>query len=175
VDLVVHEVVELEHVHDAHRDVLLERFSGTTVEEDGLAGRVAPGLAERPLDVVLARTVEDGRAEEDPLRQLAGELEDLLVTDARDELREGLVGGAVTVVPSNLVDLAQLLPNGGGAVAPLVQLADLVAQAARAPPEVWSPGSARRSSRLGTPSGFRTRSTGVPSPGRACPPRGGCG
>ena len=39
VDLVVDQVVELEHVHDAHRDVLIERLAGAAVEEDRLAAR----------------------------------------------------------------------------------------------------------------------------------------
>ena len=51
VDLVVHQVVELEHVHDAHGDVLVERLAGAAVEEDRLARSGQPGELERALDV----------------------------------------------------------------------------------------------------------------------------
>ena len=40
VDLVVHEVVQLEHVHDADGDVLLERIARAAVEQDRLAAGV---------------------------------------------------------------------------------------------------------------------------------------
>ena len=43
VDLVVDEVVELQHVHDAHRDLLVERLAGAAVEEDRLTARGQPG------------------------------------------------------------------------------------------------------------------------------------
>ena len=49
VDLVVDQVVELEHVHDAHRHVLIEGLAGAAVEEDRLAaGRAARRARARP-------------------------------------------------------------------------------------------------------------------------------
>ena len=62
VDLVVDQVVELEHVHDAHGDVLIEGVAGAAVEEDRLAARGQAGELERALDVGLGRAVEDRRA-----------------------------------------------------------------------------------------------------------------
>ena len=37
VDLVVDQVVQLEHVHDAHGDVVVERLAGAAVEQHRLA------------------------------------------------------------------------------------------------------------------------------------------
>ena len=45
VDLVVHEVEQLEDVHEADRDLLLERVAGLAVEEPDLAGAPRPGAA----------------------------------------------------------------------------------------------------------------------------------
>ena len=47
VDLVVDQVVELEHVHDAHGDLLIERLAGAAVEEDRLAAGRETGERER--------------------------------------------------------------------------------------------------------------------------------
>jgi hypothetical protein len=66
VDLVVHEVVQLEDVHVAHRHRLGERLAGATVEQPGLAAAVdephaVAGLArrvEQTGDLVLAGAVE---------------------------------------------------------------------------------------------------------------------
>ena len=51
VDLVVDEVVELEHVHHAHGDLLVERLAGAAVEEHRLTARREPGERERVLDL----------------------------------------------------------------------------------------------------------------------------
>ena len=49
VDLVVDQVVELEHVHDAHRDVLVEGVARAAVEQDRLtARRAGPRARARP-------------------------------------------------------------------------------------------------------------------------------
>jgi hypothetical protein len=78
VDLVVHEVEQLEDVHEADRDVLLERLARLPVVEPHLAGAAAAAavglvhrhpdravrelgeLHERIVDIVLGRAVEDG-------------------------------------------------------------------------------------------------------------------
>jgi hypothetical protein len=87
VDLVVHEVVELQHVDVAHRDLAVERLAGAPVVERHLTGRVEAGLFEHRLDVRLLRAVEDGRGERNAAAQLVAELDQLVVgglLDLRD-------------------------------------------------------------------------------------------
>ena len=74
VDLVVDQVVELEHVHHAHRDVVVERLAGAAVEEHRLAVESgSPASVERGLDLVLVGAVEHRRREVDALAQLLRE------------------------------------------------------------------------------------------------------
>src|SRR5690606_36559735 len=69
VDLVVHEVVELQDVLVAHRDRLGERLTGAAVEQTGLAVVVHEALAvttrrhhgAKTADGLLRDAVEDGR------------------------------------------------------------------------------------------------------------------
>ncbi len=71
VELVVDQVVQLEDVHVADRDRVRERLAGAAVEQLGLAGGLhqthAVAVRDRGLeetgDLVLARTVEDGRGD----------------------------------------------------------------------------------------------------------------
>src|ERR1017187_1769857 len=60
VDLVVHQVRELQHVDVAHRHRLFELGARHAVEERGLARRRFSGFRHRLLDFALGRTVEDG-------------------------------------------------------------------------------------------------------------------
>jgi hypothetical protein len=88
VDFVVHEVVQLEDVHDAHGDVLLERVAGAAVEEDGLTARRHVRDREQLLDLFLGRAVEDGRdARWRPFFQLRMSGRDLLRPAASSRLR----------------------------------------------------------------------------------------
>ena len=74
VDLVVHEVVELQHVHDPDRDVLLERLAGPAVEQDRLPARgQARQLEQLALDLLLERAVEHRRRHVHAAAQLVGE------------------------------------------------------------------------------------------------------
>ena len=59
-DLVLHQVVELEHVDVADGDVLVELFAVPAVPEPDLAGLGEPDLPELLLDLLLGRTVEHG-------------------------------------------------------------------------------------------------------------------
>src|SRR5581483_7447732 len=71
VDLVVHEVVQLEDVLVTHSDRLRERLAGATVEQAGLAVltdeadaiAVRQGRLEQTGDLVLAGTIEDRRGD----------------------------------------------------------------------------------------------------------------
>ena len=68
VDLLVHQVVQLEHVHHAHGDVLVERLAGAAVEEHHLA-RCAAARPRRTASwiSVFARAVEHRRGDVDAL------------------------------------------------------------------------------------------------------------
>ena len=59
VDLVVDQVMQLQHVDHADGDPLLERLAGAAVVEHGLAVLGQPGLLEGFLDGLFARPVED--------------------------------------------------------------------------------------------------------------------
>ena len=59
VDLVVDQVVELEHVDVAHGDPLVELLAGAAVVEDGLAVLGQAGVLEALADRVLGGPVED--------------------------------------------------------------------------------------------------------------------
>ncbi len=57
-DLVVHQMVELQIVHDAHGDPVFKGFARAAVIEHGLAVLVHPGHAQAFLDVRLSGAVE---------------------------------------------------------------------------------------------------------------------
>ena len=59
--LIVDQVVELEEVDPAHRDVVIELFAGTAVIHDALAVLAETGLLERLADGQLVGAVEDRR------------------------------------------------------------------------------------------------------------------
>src|ERR1044071_6969501 len=63
VDLVVHEVRELQHVNEADADLLLETLAGHTVVEIGLAVVRQAGGLELRLDLRLRGAVEHRRGE----------------------------------------------------------------------------------------------------------------
>ena len=83
-DLVVDQVVELQHVHDAHGDVLVERLAGAAVEQDR-PGRVLgrPASSRARLISLLGAPSNTGDAMNTPVPELPGEARDLLVVQAR--------------------------------------------------------------------------------------------
>src|SRR4051812_18971066 len=92
VDFVVHQVVELQDVHDADRHVLLERLTRAAVEQDRLSAGRTIGELERALDRKLLGAVEHRRAEEQAALELGREAHDVRVVHALHELLEVLVG-----------------------------------------------------------------------------------
>src|SRR3546814_7755217 len=62
-NLVVHEVVQLDHVHVADGNLAVELLTGPAVIEDGLARRVETRLGQHGSNVRLMRTVEDRRCD----------------------------------------------------------------------------------------------------------------
>ena len=56
--LVVDQVIELQHVHVAHRDRTFELLAGAAVVQRGLTGCRQVGQRKQILDLLLAGTVE---------------------------------------------------------------------------------------------------------------------
>jgi hypothetical protein len=167
VNLVVDEVVELHDVHDAHGHLVREGLAGAAVEETGLSRGRERGAREELEDLLLRRAVEDGRCDVDATGGRAGELHDVVVGQRVDEVGRFL--GAV--------ELLQLLlePVDRRPAVLLELVVDLAAELARGPPEDGVSRICPTFMRLGTPSGFRTTSTGVPSARYGMSSSGGCG
>src|SRR6266702_1975381 len=84
VDLVVDQMVQLQHVDVADRHLAVERLAGAAIDQDHLAGRGEPRPAEHRDDVVLARPVEHRAGHRHAARQLAGELDQLFRRERLD-------------------------------------------------------------------------------------------
>ena len=108
-DLVVDQVVQLQHVHIAHGDRLRERFAGAAVEQARLAVladhlvtvAVRQGGLEQALDNVGAHAVEDGRGDRRVRSALFGALGHVL-------LPLGLQIGVEADVPAGVRDPAEV-------------------------------------------------------------------
>ena len=87
-DLVVDQVVELEHVHHAHGHLLIERLAGAAVEQDRLAALGETRDAEGVLDRRLRRAVEHGARVVDALDELLRDRADVVVVQLAEPLRE---------------------------------------------------------------------------------------
>src|SRR5205085_2270112 len=61
VNLVVHEMVQLQHVDEPDGHLLLESFPGSAVVEEGLAALRDAGLLQALANLLLAGPVEHGR------------------------------------------------------------------------------------------------------------------
>ena len=155
VDLVVDQVVELEHVHDAHGDLVIERLAGPAVEEHRLAaGRETGDASSASLIAVFGRAVEDRRRVVHALLQLAARPDEpLRCVSLLEQLGDVLV--AVEDLEDVLLDL---------------RVAELVVQmywscqpSASAAQPRWVSRIWPTFIRLGTPSGLSTMSTGRPS------------
>ena len=117
--LVVHQVVELEHVHVPHRDRSIERLPGASVEKGGLPGFRQPGQLQQTLDLLLVGTVEHRRGDGHTVAQVAGQFHD----------RFGIQAAEVFLLPTGLVvDPFQVAAHGGGGGPRTHHVADLAAQ-----------------------------------------------
>src|SRR5690606_35148765 len=117
VDLVVHEVVQLEDVHVADRDLVRERLAAAAVEQPGLAVATDEALAvatrvgrlQQARDLLLGGTVEHRAGHPGPRRDLTGLLRDVPgPLGVADDL-PALCGGPAQV---RLQDLADVHPAG---------------------------------------------------------------
>src|SRR5471030_1327940 len=128
VDLVVHEMMQLQHVDVADRHLAIERLAGAPVDQGDLTRRVETGHLQHLDDVGLVRAVEHRRREGHALAEVAGELDRLLLVEIGDL---GLVGLLA-------VDLAQMLLDlgGRGLAGTRQHVADLLAETRRGPAEM---------------------------------------
>src|SRR5579863_3776214 len=81
VHLVVHQVVQLQHVHVTDRDRALEGLAGAAVVERGLAGLRQAGELQEVLDLLLRRTVEHRRGDRHAGAQVLRQRGDLRVAE----------------------------------------------------------------------------------------------
>src|SRR5215469_6510573 len=127
VDLVVHEVVELEDVDVAHRHLAIERLAGAAVMQRHLARVIEPGEIEHLLDVLLLGAVEHRRRDRDAVAEVLAELDELLFLQRLDRL----------VLAVDLAQgLLQRLRVAALAVVGVDRLADLEPHAGAGPAEM---------------------------------------
>ena len=77
VDLVVHQMVQLEHVDVADGDLAIEHLAGAAVEDADLAGMIEAGKVEHLLDVGFLGAVEHRRRDRHAVTQVAAEFDQL--------------------------------------------------------------------------------------------------
>ena len=83
-DLVVHEMVQLEHVDVAHRHLAIERIAGSAVIDGRLAGGVEARELQHLLDVRFLGAVEHRRCDRHAVAEVAAKLEQLVVVQRLD-------------------------------------------------------------------------------------------
>src|SRR5580693_1050348 len=123
VDLVVHQVMQLEHIDVTDGDLAVERVAGTAVEQRHLAGVIEAGEIEHVLDVGLLGAVEHRRRDRHAVAQIGAELYETLVVERLD----GLILA---------VDFPQQLLEGLGIALAVIEIdgiADLDAEAGAGP------------------------------------------
>ena len=64
-DFVVHKMVEFQHIHGAHRNLTVKRFSGAPVVEGGLSGTMNACFIQKDFNFILFGTVEYRRGHMD--------------------------------------------------------------------------------------------------------------
>ena len=84
--LVIHEVIELEHVHVANRDIAIEFFAGTAVAKTRLTRISKIGELQKTLDLLLRGAVEYRRCRRHAVGQVASQLDDFFVVEPLDVL-----------------------------------------------------------------------------------------
>src|SRR5262245_33156246 len=85
-DLVVHKVVQLQHVDKADGDLAIERFAGAPVENSDLPRMVEAREIKHPFDVGFFRAVEHRRGYRHTVPQIAAELHQAILVQRFDGL-----------------------------------------------------------------------------------------
>src|SRR6185312_4286286 len=131
VDLVVHQMVQLEHVDVADGDLTIELLAGTAVIDGRLARLVDAGEIEHVLDVRLFGAVEDRRGDRHAVTQVAAELDQFVLTEALDglvvavDLLEHLLERLCVVLGVVMIDRLADLQTERGAGPAEMRLEDL--------------------------------------------------
>src|SRR5690606_35044181 len=114
VHLVIHQVVELEHVHVTDGDRAVEGFTGTTIEQGHLTALRHVGELQQLLDLFFLGAVEHRSRHGYTLGEVLGELQHFIVGERGNFLRPGAGAGVVDLLDeaAYLGDLALLLEHG---------------------------------------------------------------
>src|SRR5665213_2619908 len=84
VDLIVHQVMQLQHVDVADRDLAIELLAGAAIGQRHLARDVEPGLRQQSHDVLFARAIEHRRRQRHAVAQIAAQLHQFAVVQRLD-------------------------------------------------------------------------------------------
>ena len=85
-DLVVDQMVQLEHVDVAHGDLAIERVAGASVEQIDLTRGVEPGERQHVRHVLFTRAIEHRRRHRHAVLQVLGQFDDLVAVPRLDLL-----------------------------------------------------------------------------------------
>ena len=124
--LVIDQVVELQHVHVAHRHLPVEELSGTPVDQPGLPARRKFGNLEPFLDLGFVRPIEHRGGNRYAAAKVVCKFRDLVIGERIH----------VILVTSGAVDLAKLFSQPGGICARIQHLANLPTQMTGGPPKM---------------------------------------
>ncbi len=87
-DLVVHQMVQLQHIDVANCHLALERLAGAAVNQHHLSAGIQPRRLQHLLNIRHARAVEHRRRNGDALLQVGRKLNKLLLVQRRDLIVE---------------------------------------------------------------------------------------
>ncbi len=88
--LVVNQVMQLQEVHVADRDLALKGFAGTTIEQGHLAGGRHTGKSEHGLDFLFFGTVENRGCERHAILKVPGQFDDFAIVELIQTLSPAL-------------------------------------------------------------------------------------
>ena len=129
VDLVVHQMMQLQHVDVADRHSTIERLAGTAVVKLRLTRRIEARLLQQFDDVRFAGAVEHRRRDRHAVAQLGGKLDHAFVVEVGDILVLAVAAVDLLQHVAKRLDLVVLLVG-------LDHLADLQAHAGAGPSEM---------------------------------------
>ena len=118
--------MELQHVHEADRDLTIECLAGASVVQGDLARAGQARKLQHVLDLGLGRAVEHRRRKGHAVLQVLGQHADLVVVQRLDILR----------LAGSVVDPGQELAHFRGVLLHLEQLGNSMTQSLRRPSEM---------------------------------------
>ena len=111
-DLVINQVMQLEHVHDADRDLLLEGFTGPAIVQGHLAVERHPRTRKLFLDLVFVDAFKNRRCHGDTVTEPAGQAVYIFITQFINEGVQLLVAVEILDLLAQLLRFRHLV-NGG--------------------------------------------------------------